>query len=439
MQDPLTPPRAPSPRAASAAPLAALLVALLLAPVPSAAIVPDADPITPAAAPVVPASVTVPVTAPAIPAQAIAVQEIVRAALARDPAVARAEAALAAAQGRERAAAGLRANPTLEARVSTDGGAEIGLGQPLSLSGEGRAAREVARLEVEAAQAALSRQRLETAAAARALLVEAVHGAQAEALARESLALARQLRALADRRLAAGEGTGLEVQLSRLEETAAAAALLAAGQIAAQHRADLLALTGLGAGIALPADPMSALPAPADPTGTDRLSALLTHRLRLDAAEAAAVGAQAAILPPVELRLWAERQGDGWAVGPGIAVTLPVWKANPAEHAEAAAEVSAAASDVAAAESARAAQQAGAAERRALLEAVGSLEDPASVAREALLAVQQAVDAGELDMVSAVVLRAHVLSVWQTGAEARALIARIWIGIALEEEWPTLL
>lgn len=369
---------------------------------------------------------------------AISVQEVVDAALAHDPAVARAEASLVAAQGRERAASGLRANPTLEARVGSNGDAEIGIGQPVSLTGEGIAAREAARLEVQAAEATLSRQRLETAAAARALLVEAVHADQAEALARESLAIARHLRALAERRLAAGEGTGLEVQLSRLEETAAAATLLAAGQAAAQRRIDLLRLTGLPSDITLPADPMAALPAPADPADTAELTALLTRRLHLSAAEAAAASAKAAILPPVELRLWAERQGDGWAVGPGIAIALPIWKANPEARAAAAAEVSAAASEVAAAESAREAQQAGAAERRALLEAVGALEDPAEAARAALQAVQQAVDAGELDMVSAVMLRAHILSVWRTGAEARALIAQIWIGIALEEEWATL-
>lgn len=411
-------------RMLSAVALSTLLAAGLIAPPLNAA--PEADP---GAARAAPASAPV-----------LSVQEIVEAALTGDPAVARAEAALAAAQGRERAASGLRTNPTLDARVGLQGGAhEIEVGQALSLTGEGLAAREAARLEVQAAAAALSRQRLETAAAARVLLVEAIHSAQAEALARESLALARQLRGLAERRLAAGEGTGLEVQLSRLEETAAAASLLAAGQTAAQRRADLLRLTGLEPGVVLPADPMLALPAPASPTGAEALTALLARRLHLDAAEAAAAGAQAAILPPVVFRLWAADQGESWAFGPGIGVTLPIWKANPEARAAAAAEVSVAASEVAAAEAARSAQQAGAAGLRALLEEVGALEDPAGVAREALLAVQQAVDAGEIDMVSAVILRAHILSVWQTGAEARALIAQLWIGIALEEEWPTLL
>lgn len=102
-------------------------------------------------------------------------EEVVAAALAHDPELAQAEAAVIRAEGQLAAAQGLRHDPTLSARLGFGlTQHELALSQPLSLSGEGLAAAAAARAGVEAAQAEAHRRRLEVAAHARNALIGAI-------------------------------------------------------------------------------------------------------------------------------------------------------------------------------------------------------------------------------------------------------------------------
>ena len=162
-------------------------------------------------------------------AASLSPDEVVRAALAQDPALARAEAEVTAAEGALRAATGLRHDPTLEARLGFGlTQHEVSLSQPFSFSGEGRAAAQAARAGLEAAEAERAQRRLEVAAAARLGMIEVIDAQAEVARAKEAVVLTQRIRAQVERRLASGDVGELEVHLARLEEAAAVGGLLTA-------------------------------------------------------------------------------------------------------------------------------------------------------------------------------------------------------------------
>ncbi len=384
--------------------------------------------------------------------------DVVAAALELSPDLASAMATVDRAKAQLAAARGLRANPTLDVRLGFGlPQHEVALSQPVSLSGEGIAAAAAAEASVRAAEAALQRVRMQTATDARRALVNAITTEATRGLAEDLRALTATLREATEARRDAGEASDLEVQLARLDEAAAHADVIAATQAALAARAALAHLTGLAWSTELPTDADTALPAPTDATAlrSDRVAAEASE----DAAQAAVRREKAAILPPVELGVWAQMQNVGvyagatgvviprgdwagntaWTVGPSLTVTLPVFKANPDGRGEAAADLALAEAAVRIARAAADADQAQAADQRALIAQVRALPDPSVDARAALAGLTTAVTAGELSPAEAAAVRARVMDSWRRSVAARTPALEATLDLALAEEWPTLL
>lgn len=376
----------------------------------------------------------------------VTADEVVSAALSRDPALAEAAAAVVAAEGERKAATGLRYDPTLEARLGFGlAQHEVSLTQPLSLSGEGAAAAKAADAALRAAEAERDRRRLEVAAAARRSLIRAIAAHAAVERADEVLRLATELRVAAEARLASGDAPELEVHLARLEEAAAAADQVQARREASAAREQLSATTGLARDAELPDDPMSA--APSGSGGGER-SDRAAAAARVESADAAVRRERAAALPPVDLGVWAQVQAPEVdapladhlrTVGPTVAVTLPVWSANRGGIARAEGERDLARAELASVDARIVAEQAGSADRRRAMEAVAGTADPSPEARAALAGVAAAVAAGELGAAEAALLRSRILDAWRRGSGARASAAEVAVDLALAESWPGLL
>jgi outer membrane protein TolC len=383
--------------------------------------------------------------------------DVVSAALSRDPALAEAEAAVTAAEGERKGATGLRHDPTLEARLGFGlPQHEAALTQPVSLSGEGIAAARAADASLRAAEADRDRRRLEVAAGARRSMIRAIAADAAVERAGEVLGLSTELRAAAEARLATGDAPELEVHLARLEEAAAAADRVQVLREALAAHEALAATTGIGREAELPDDPMIAAPSG---SGSGERSDRTAAAARVERADAALRREKAAALPPLDLGVWAQIQnvatapGPGgvevspwswsenaaWTVGPTVAVTLPVWSANRAGIARAAGERDLAASELAALEARIDAEQAGSVDRRQVMAAVDGTADPTPEARAALIGVDAALAAGEIGGADAALLRARILDAWRRGSSARASAAEVAVDLALAESWPGLL
>ncbi|MBK9370995.1 MAG: TolC family protein [Deltaproteobacteria bacterium] len=383
--------------------------------------------------------------------------EVVRAALAQDPALARAEAEVTAAEGALRAATGLRYDPTLEARLGFGlTQHEVSLSQPFSFSGEGRAAAQAARAGLEAAEAERAQRRLEVAAAARLGMIEVIDAQAEVARAKEAVVLTQRIRAQVERRLASGDVGELEVHLARLEEAAAVGGLLTAQTRLLEAQASLAATTGLTDTLSLPTDPMLVVPTLST---AGESAALVAASARQDGAEAALRQAQAARLPPVELGVWAQaqnvavsatptgveiapwswEQNAAWTVGPTLSATLPLWARNQGGVAEAEGAAQLAQSERVALESRLAAERAGAEVRREVIGQLTQTADPSEEARAALVAIEAALNAGAIGLAEATLLQARVLDAWGMAAEARANAAEMTVQLALVESWPSLL
>lgn len=392
-------------------------------------------------------------------AEPLPVETVVQGALDRDPALARAEADATAADGAWRAATGLRHNPTLEARLGFGlTQHELGLSQPLSVTGEGLADARAAEALLRSAQAELDRRRLEVAAAARRALARAIAADVAAARADEVARLAADARVAAERRAASGDGPALEVHLARLDEAAAVADRAAALRARWEAREQLAATAGVAPGAELPADPLAVVPpaAPAAPR-KDRDAAAA----RADAADQALRRERAAALPPLELGVWAQVQnvaaehghgGSGpviepfswsdnaaWTVGPSVTLSPPLWTANRAAVDGAAGARAVAGAELRSLEARIAGEAAANDARRELVAAIAATADPAPEARAALAGIDRVAAAGELGAAEAAFARSRVVDAWGRAAEARAVAAEVALDLALAESWPTLL
>jgi outer membrane protein TolC len=385
------------------------------------------------------------------------VDDVLRAALDRDPTLVEAEARVVAAEGVWRASRGLRHDPTLEARAGFGlAQHEAALTQPISLSGEGVAATRAAEADLRAEEHRRDRRRLEVAAEVRRLLV--VESASQAEVARteEVVRLTTELRVAAERRLAEGDGAELDVHLARLEEAAATADAMQAHAALLLARETLAATSGVGFDVDLPDDPLDAVPATSEPGARADHAAAIAD---VEAAEAATRRERAAALPPVDVGVWAQVQnvattpGPGgvdvapwswsenaaWSVGPALSMILPLWNGNRAAIATADAERVTASAHLASIEARIDAEQRGGDARRDLLARVAGTSDPTLDARAALDGIAAAVDVGALGPADAAILRARVLDGWRRAARARAEAARITVDLALAESWPTLL
>lgn len=364
--------------------------------------------------------------------------DAVIAALSSNPSIAAAEAELEAATGATRQSALLRENPAVDAGYSVVGGRlDLSVSQPVSLTGAGRADHKSALARQAAAEAALTRRRLEVAAETRRAYVEAVVAHQVADLAQQAFDLAtRQLAATAER-VRTGEAADLDLRLARLDQAKAARELLGAraAESAAFATLSTLSRRPVESG-EIATDPLAAAPEPRASAGDER-SDVRAARLAADAADAAVARERAGSLPPVSVGAFFEGDASSTFVGPTLGVTLPLWHQNQAG-------ISAARGDSGVARAALEAATARAeAERRTSADALAdsaatmaSVPATAADAVAALASIEAGVRSGELDLVTTILLRDEVVSGQQALSEARGQLAlsRITLLLATEDE-----
>lgn len=375
-------------------------------------------------------------------AEPLPAADAVERALARSVTVAEAEAALETAEGRARAAAFLRFDPQVSGSWAAVGdSAQLSLTQPLSVSGEGLAARRSAVAEVEAAEARLARARLEAAADVRLAWVAAVEARQRQVLAAEAVELATRLRDGAERRLATGEASLLDARLARLEESEALAAWMETLATEGERLAALAALVALPVDeLTIPDDPLAGAPPPAEGAALAR-SDVLAARSEVEADRAALARERSAVLPPIGFGAFYEQEGEELRVGPSLSVTLPLWRRNADGRAAARAGLHASGARLDAAERIAAAEQEAS---REVLERMTAAADRMDVdvpseARAALESIALGYEAGELDLLSAALLRSEVLEGQRRWLEGRSILAEARIALLLAHENPALL
>lgn len=340
-------------------------------------------------------------------ALAMSPDEAARAATTNDPALARAEAELLSATGARRSASWLRSNPELELASSAGGERlEASLTQDVSLSGAGIADARSGRFAVEAAEAQLSRARLETAAAARRAWARLAAADGTLRAAEGERASASAVRGATEALRAAGETSDLVLELARLDEAGAVAAWLAAVHERAEAQAHLAALTGT-AGASADGDPLSAVP----PQGQAGSRAdVAAAEARVEAAQAALARERADVLPSLGVGAFVEVEGERTLVGPALRVEVPLWQQNAAGRGEARGQLVVAEAEAGAARARAEAEQRSAAERLQELGGPGALLAPGvdASAATALRAIEAGAASGEIDPVQAALLRARV-------------------------------
>ena len=370
----------------------------------------------------------------------LGVDEAVGAALTRSPELAAAAADREAALAQQRQDAVFLANPEASASASLAGKGKqsVEVSQPLSLTGEGWAARASDRATIEGATADWARTRLQVAAEARAAWAEGVIASGGARLARESLDLAVGLREAVEKKKTAGEASDLDLRLARLSEASAASAWLAARREEDEAHLRLVSLVG-NVAFALPDDPLSAAPKPSRPAETR--SDVLAAQARVRAAEAGLARARAAAMPAIALGAFAERDGADLSVGPSLGLEVPLWNRNQAEIARSAGEASLRRAEaeqagaVAAAERERAAALTRDAQPWVALATTGLLDD----ASAALAEVDAGYRAGELDLSDAIQIRGEVLDGESAVLDLAGQVVHARLDFLLATEDPALL
>lgn len=376
----------------------------------------------------------------ALAGELFSADDAVTAALLHSPEIATSKADSDAAKAQLRQDGVFLGNPELSASASVAGSSKQSaeVSQPLSLTGEGWAARAGDRASIDAATAAWTRTRLEVAADARAAWAASVVASDGARLARESLDLAVSLRTAVEKKKAAGEASDLDLRLSRLSEATAASAWLGARREQDEAHLRLVALVG-NATFTLPDDPLTAAPTPTRPAGTR--SDIVAAQARVRAAEASLARARAAAMPAVSLGAFVERDGADLSVGPSIGLEIPLWNRNQAEIASSRGDAAVARAEadqvaaVAATEADRAAALAHDAEPWAALATTGLLDD----ARAALAEVDAGYRAGELDLPDAIQIRTEVLDGQAAVLELAGQVVQARLDLLLATEDPALL
>lgn len=357
-------------------------------------------------------------------------------ALERSVDVAAAEAALETAQGEARATALFRSDPMVQGRWAAVGDMHgVSVVQPLSVTGEGMAAHRGAVASVQQATASQARTRLEIAAATRLAWVSAVEAQQRVVLADDGLAVASRLRQGAEAREASGDGSLLHARMARLQETEARAAWTVAVADEGARLAALAAWTGVPMdAFELPTDPLEGMPLVE--LGTAARSDLEAAQRAVEGARARLASERAGTLPPLLLGAFYEQEGDELRVGPSIGMTIPLWSRNSDGRARALADLDVAEAVVAERERVADAEQDASARVVGKLEAVEPGLDPRDEARAALESVLVGFERGELDLLTAGLLRQQILQgqrAWLEGRRVRAE-ARIAAALAYEDE-----
>lgn len=333
-------------------------------------------------------------------------------ALSLHPAVFDAQTALERARGAAAQAALLQSNPTLSVNRSMDGARAGGsLSQPLSLTGEGVAARRTARAGVDAAEARLARARRVAAADVRRAIADAVVRSGQVSVAEDGVAIAVRLRDAVALQHDEGEASLLDLRLARLALVQSSARLLGAREAEAEALRALAALLGEPVTRAqLPSDPLIAAPEPADGTPSER-SDVRAAVASLQAARANLTRQRAGGWAPVQVGAFVSVEDDQVFAGPSLSLQLPLFDRNQAQRGAADGAVAARSADhtrlVARAATEQQTARTRVTEADALRDTLGA--DPLEEARAALASIEAGYRAGQIDLPSTVLLQDQVL------------------------------
>jgi cobalt-zinc-cadmium efflux system outer membrane protein len=288
--------------------------------------------------------------------QRITMEQALALAFERSPTLAAARAAVAEAEGRRTTAGTYPFNPELgvEGAARTQADAHTGvdwsvaLDQEVELKGQTGRREKVADAELAGARADLQTARRALSARVHLAFVDALAARELAAIEETHAALARDLVGIAEKRLQAGAGTQLEVNVAHIE----------LGRAEGRVRAAQAEVTAAGVALAEvlagdPAQPPEAdgaldLPDAKVPPLPALLEQARAHRPELEAVRAArqAAGsrvdlADAEAVPNLGVGLFAGREADGpdKIFGAHVSLPLPLFNRNQGARAEARATV----------------------------------------------------------------------------------------------------
>lgn len=365
--------------------------------------------------------------------------EVVGVAAQKHPDVVSARAAVDVADGARRDAAGFLGDPEVQVGLSAIGDLSfVQASQPISVTGEGWAARDAAREALEAARLQLRWVELQVAADARQAWVDAAVAGRRAALTADAREGAVRLRDAVRARAAQGDVSAVDSALSRAGEAERTALALDARLELADALEVLAAYHPVHADTTVDGQPSDAVPEPSEAPAV---------RPDVAAGEAASRAGHAGVrrerragLPPVGLGVTAQSDGGAVDVGPLLTVAVPLWNRNPSGVARAEAE-----RDNAIAGWWRTEQQArtaAEATQDALQRTDGWIDrlDGADADLAAALdAVVVAVEAGELDVRDAVLLQGALLDGRLAAIEAAGADAALRLEALLAVGDPALL
>jgi cobalt-zinc-cadmium efflux system outer membrane protein len=354
--------------------------------------------------------------------EALDVDSAIARALRDNPAIVAARSALSEADARVVGAGTYPHNPVLGLEAGarrgpseTSADLSVELTQSLELGGQTGRRRAAAAADRTQLRAEFETIRRALATEVRVAFVGWLRARELRVLETSLTSLAAAHLETAEKRLAAGATTRLEVNLARAEAGRARAALATAQGAEDAARALLAALMGRDPDAPLDARGTLTLvdapmPAPADlrRLARERRPELEAARAAVEGARARLDAAEAAALPDVEVGAFFRREGaDETVAGGGLSWALPLFARQQGERAEADAERVRRTAE-AAATALRIDQEVtvALAERRAAYDAARALQDQVTGALdENLTLLQRAFDAGEIGATELLVAR----------------------------------
>ncbi len=373
-------------------------------------------------------------------APGLTLEAALEAARSESPQIHRAEAAVGEARGRLVRARTYPFNPTVQAEGADRSGAEgsttdrgVAVAQELEIAGQRGKRAAAARADVAAAEERLARTRREVLATVERTFAQTIRARDLLEVARADVKLTRSLLSFEERRLEAGAGTRIDVNLARAAAGRAVRRLQEAKASWLESRARLAEAVGLDP--SAPPRPVGELPGA--PVSLPPLEEL-TRRALADRADLAALRRErerserrvalerSLASPNLKLGAFAKREEGDDIAGLRVGIGLPVFDRNQGGIAEAEASVGWAAAEVATAELAvRREVKSAYGHYRAAAEAVTALEGLVleSLA-ESLDLLRRAVEAGELSARDVLLLRRELVE--GQGEQIRAA-GELWI------------
>lgn len=358
---------------------------------------------------------------------------------ANSPRLRDAAAAVEEARGRLTTARTYPHNPRVELEAADRDGADgsttdrgIGLSQEIEIAGQGGKRAAAARAALAAAEATLERRRREVRAEAERAFADAVEARELLRVARSDVTLTGDLVDFAQRRLEAGAGTQIELNLA--SAAAGRAVHRAQRETAALAAARARLAEAVGMDPAVPPRPAGTLPpAPADlPPLAELTRRAAVHRSDLAAARQQREQAERRVslerarrIPNLELGAFAAREEGAEIVGLRAGIALPLFDRNEGAVATALAALDRQVAQVDAGELAAGREVAAAyGGYRAAAEALTALGGlVVAPLEESLGLLRRAVEAGELSATDVLLLRRELV---EGRREAIEVAGELW-------------